>query len=420
MTNVFVFPCGSEIGLEVQRALGKSIHFTLIGGSSSQDHGRYAYTNYIGNMPYITAPDFIDKLNDIIRDECIEYIIPAHDSVLTFLAENRELVHADIVASISETCSLCRSKKATYEYLSLFIKTPRIYLDDIPEKFPVFMKPDVGQGSKGTRIIMNVKEMAFFKESSPGMLMLEYLPGKEYTVDCFTDRLGNLRVCSARERARVANGISVNTKLIHKQEFSEIAHIINDALKLRGTWFYQVKENAAGDLVLLEVAPRIAGTSAITSINGANLIELALYDRMGINIDVYCNNLDIEVERSLSSKMLIRYEFKHVYLDYDDTLHFNSLINHEVISFIYKMRNAGKKIHLITKHDGDLLASLDDFKICHGIFDEIIHIKKSDDKADYINNVSSIFIDDSFNERRNVSRKLGIPSFSVDVVGMFT
>lgn len=84
------------------------------------------------------------------------------------------------------------------------------------------------------------------------------------------------------------------------------------------------------------------------------------------------------------------------------------------------MRNAGKKIHLITKHDGDLLASLDDFKICHGIFDEIIHIKKSDDKADYINNVSSIFIDDSFNERRNVSRKLGIPSFSVDVVGMFT
>ena len=101
MTNVFVFPCGSEIGLEVQRALGKSIHFTLIGGSSCQDHGRYAYTNYIGNMPYITAPDFIDKLNDIIRDECIEYIIPAHDSVLTFLAENRELVHADIVASIS-------------------------------------------------------------------------------------------------------------------------------------------------------------------------------------------------------------------------------------------------------------------------------------------------------------------------------
>lgn len=128
------------------------------------------------------------------------------------------------------------------------------------------------------------------------MLMLEYLPGKEYTVDCFTDRHGNLRVCSARDRGRIANGISVNTKLIHKQEFSEIAHIINDVLKLRGAWFYQVKENAVGELVLLEVAPRIAGTSAITSVNGANLIELALYDRMGIDIDVYYNNLDMEVD----------------------------------------------------------------------------------------------------------------------------
>ncbi|MED7773485.1 ATP-grasp domain-containing protein [Aeromonas dhakensis] len=418
MTKVLVFPCGSEIGLEVQRALGKSVHFTLIGGSSCQDHGRYSYPNYIGDMPYVSEPGFIEKLNEIIIYEDIKYIIPAHDAVLTFLSENQEIVHADIVSSISETCILCRSKKATYEYLSSLIKTPRIYIDDIPEQFPIFMKPDVGQGSKGTRIINNPKEMSFFKELEPNALMLEYLPGKEYTVDCFTDRHGSLKVCSARDRARISNGISVNTKLIHRRDFLEIANIINDALKLRGAWFYQVKENATEELVLLEVAPRIAGTSAITSVNGANLIELALYDRMGIDIEIYSNNLDVEVDRSLSSKILINNDFEHIYLDFDETLHIDDSVNHEMIAFIYKMKNKNKKIYLITKHHGDIFAALDNLKICHRLFDDIIHLNDSDNKADYIEHISSIFIDDSFSERNNISKRLGIPSFSVDVVGM--
>ena len=52
--NILVFPCGSEIALEIYKSLKYSIHFNLIGASSVEDHGRFVYENYIGNLPYIS------------------------------------------------------------------------------------------------------------------------------------------------------------------------------------------------------------------------------------------------------------------------------------------------------------------------------------------------------------------------------
>ena len=66
--NILVFPCGSEIGLEIYRSLRYSIHFNLIGASSVEDHGRFVYENYIGGLPYITDSNFIDAIREIRKD----------------------------------------------------------------------------------------------------------------------------------------------------------------------------------------------------------------------------------------------------------------------------------------------------------------------------------------------------------------
>jgi len=58
MKRVLVFPCGSEIGLEINKALGHSIHFELIGASSvPSNHGKFVYKNYIEGIPYIDDED---------------------------------------------------------------------------------------------------------------------------------------------------------------------------------------------------------------------------------------------------------------------------------------------------------------------------------------------------------------------------
>ena len=45
-------PCGSEIGLEINRALSNDIHFKMIGASTTPDHGRFVYKNYIEIIIY--------------------------------------------------------------------------------------------------------------------------------------------------------------------------------------------------------------------------------------------------------------------------------------------------------------------------------------------------------------------------------
>ena len=42
--------------------------------------------------------------------------------------------------------------------------------------------------------------------------------------------------------------------------------------------------------------------------------------------------------------------------------------------------------------------------------------EKTDDKSKYVSNKSSIFIDDSFAERRNILTKCNIPVFDLDMI----
>ena len=79
--NVLVFPCGTEIGLEIHSSLRFSTHFNLIGAASIEDHGQYVYENCIGGIPFVESPDFVESINQIIKDQKIDFVIPAHDSV---------------------------------------------------------------------------------------------------------------------------------------------------------------------------------------------------------------------------------------------------------------------------------------------------------------------------------------------------
>lgn len=205
--NVLVFPCGTEIGLEINNALRFVKFINLYGASSEDDNGRMVYQNYISNMPYISDNKFIEKLNEIISKYKIDYVFPAHDSAVLELAKHKNKINAEIVTSTYETCAICRSKYKTYKIFEEDKITPEIFerIEEV-KKYPVFIKPDVGQGSNGASIVNNQEELKVkIKERNEKMLILEYLPGKEFTVDCFSDKNRQLIYCSMRERIKTRN-----------------------------------------------------------------------------------------------------------------------------------------------------------------------------------------------------------------------
>ena len=414
--NVLIFPCGSEIGLEINRALAKDIHFEIFGASSTPDHGKFVYKNYIEGVPFVSCDNFIDSINEICQKYSIDFIIPAHDSVVLKLAQNFDKLSAKIITSPAETCEIARSKKRTYEVLKDTIKCPKIYNFNDQINYPVFIKPDVGQGSKGAKRINGFDELKNEYNNDKTIVISELLTGEEYTIDCFTDKNGKLLFSRGRKRARISNGISVNSYPIKNEKFNDIAKKINSKIKFQGMWFFQLKEDSKGELTLLEIAPRIAGTMGMYRGLGVNFILLALYDAMGYDIKLIENSFDIEIDRALFARYKTNLSYDYIYIDFDDTLICNNEVNTDIIKLLYQAKNKKKKIILISKHDKNISDTLNKFCIPTSIFDKIIHLEKKDKKSFYIKEKSAIFIDDSYAERKDVLDNCKIPVFSIDAI----
>lgn len=416
--NILVFPCGSEIGLDIYSSVCYSNHFHLIGASSVDDHGRFLYEDYIPGIPFVTSPDFIPVMVNIVKERKVDAIYPAMDLVITILKEHEQEVGCRIITSSIETTQICLSKDKTYKELKGIVRTPKIYDTIIPqEEFPVFAKPKIGYGAKGTRKLVNQQEVNSFIKGKDDLLLVEYLPGEEYTVDCFTDRHGKLLYSAARKRNRVKDGISVNTFFVEDQsEYEQLALKINSTISFRGAWFYQVKRDKNGELCLLEIAARLGGSSLLSRAIGVNFALLSLFDAFDYDVAVEKNDYVVELDRALENKYKTNLEYDSVYCDYDDCLILNkNTVNIELIAFLYKCLNEGKHIYLLSKHDGDLKSELQKFRL-ENLFDDIIHIEKNADKADYIASCHSIFIDDSNAERQNIKKRCGIPVFSPDMI----
>lgn len=415
-TRVLVFPCGSEIGLEIHRALCFSTHVTVVGASSvASNHGRLAFREYVDGLPFVDAPDFIHALNRIIEEHHIDFVYPAHDSVVLRLAEAGEELRCPVIGSPRETCAICRGKDATYRRLGSVVRTPVMWrYDDAAISFPVFVKPNVGQGSRGAFVVHSRDELDFALRSDPSILVLEYLPGDEYTVDCFTDRHGVLRFVGARERVRTQSGISVHTRAVADPAFDIWAGRIHETLTFRGAWFFQVKRAADYGLVLLEAAPRVSGGMGLYRNLGVNLPLLSVFDRLGMDVTIEALSLPLEMDRALQNRFVNPIDYTDVYIDLDDTLIIDGEVNPLLMAFVFQCSNRGVRVHIVSRHAGDLHETLRRYRL-EGLFDSVTAVDALVCKSAHMAG-KAIFIDDSFAERKHVHEATGIPVFAPDAV----
>lgn len=295
--RILIFPAGTEIGLTIRDSLRHMTEVEIWGGTSADDHSRFAFKNLIPELPYVADRDFIDMVAHLCELLDIDYIYPAHDDVIYQLAKHRDRIPAEVIAPDFSTVEVCRYKSKTYRTFPEI--SPRMYApDEMPSKYPVFVKPDNGQGSNGCHLVHNAEQWSIYNRQ-PGNITLEYLPGREYTVDCFSDRHGQLRFCQGRSRNRIKNGIAVRTERYIDRRFEKIALNISARLPMRGQWFFQVKESAAGQLTLLEIAPRPAGSSILWTAHGVWLPQLTVLDRMGKDIEIKFDECRVEMDRAL-------------------------------------------------------------------------------------------------------------------------
>ncbi len=420
--RVLVFPGGSEIGLEINQALRDCKEISLYSaGSAASNHAPYVYRHHI-ELPSIYEHGWIDALNRVIDENHIDVVLPAYDDIVLALARHAGSIGARIVTSPLRTCEVSRSKRATYQLLAEVVPVPRILNEIAAEPdFPVFVKPDIGQGSQGAALVQTAEHLSIIQDQyrhlGRELVVMEYLSGPEFTVDCFSHRGQGLLYCAGRERVRVRNGISVASRFVDNPVFLEYATAIAAELEFHGGWFFQLKQDRAGELKLLEVAPRIAGTMALSRAKGVNLPLLSIYEAFGMPLKVSPTDVEIEIDRALVNRFRSSVTFKTLYIDLDDTIIVNNRLNLTAMRLIFQCINENKRIVLLTRHRGDLHATLDKFRLA-GLFDDAVQLDAETPKSDYVLDTSSIFVDDSFYERQRVSERHGIPTFDCSMIEM--
>lgn len=417
--KVLVFPAGSEIGLEIFNSLKYSHHAEVFGASGKSDHAAYVYdsAHYVEDEKlYVDAPNFVEHLNALLLRLGIDFIYPTHDTIATFLAEHQIALKAQVIGSDATTNRIARHKRLTYATFPDI--SPLLYEAPYTQAtYPLFLKPDDGQGGKGSVQVETPEELAFHLHRTPDLLVCEHLPGEELSVDCFTDFEGQLLFIGPRTRERVQMGISFRSTAVEPDaSILAIAETLNRHLKLNGAWFFQVKRDSQCRFKLLEFAPRQASTMGLYRHSGVNFALLSLFNAMRLPVSIQRNGYALQLDRCLHNRFKAEFDYTRVYIDFDETIIADGKVHGRVMDYLYQCRNRGVELVLITKHRHNLAVTLANCAISERLFARIVHLSDDQHKADHIEPEGAIFIDNYWHDREAVRRQHGIPVFDVDAV----
>jgi carbamoyl-phosphate synthase large subunit len=291
-----------------------------VGDADPNAVGRLLHPQFV-EFPPASSPDFISRLLAICEERGIEVILPLVTRELEPLAKARPAFLEKgirVLVSDPEAITLANNKARTLNYLKgKQIPVPRFSVVNSVEAFereakalgfpeePFCFKPAEANGSRGFRVVypeLNEADL-LFKEKPyqtaisychaveilssqpfPELILAEYLPGEEYSVDCLADR-GNTVLAVPRLRSRMVNGISVKGCFVRDEAIQQYCATIIGAIGLHGNIGIQVRRNREGKPLLLEINPRVQGTIVAGLGAGINLPLLALKQEMGHPID---------------------------------------------------------------------------------------------------------------------------------------
>ena len=297
----------------------RSIRVVGVDASSEAVGFRLADAGY--QIPMANAPDFIDRLLEISIKEKARAILPLVTRELEILSLNKDKFQKEgVIVSISDysPLTIANNKGQLLSYMKdKGLPVPRFFIVNSKDEFvkavkklgypeePICFKPVQANGSRGFRIIdsqINRYKLLFeMKPTStyitldeitsildetkifPQLIVMEYLPGKEYSVDLLVNQ-GKPLYTLPRRRDAMNAGISIKGEIVNEYDIIHYCNEIVQSLGLHGNIGIQVKRDKNNLPLILEINPRIQGTIVHCTGAGVNLpyyaVKLALQEEI--------------------------------------------------------------------------------------------------------------------------------------------
>ena len=406
--NILVYPCETQVGMELNHCLRFSPHFRVFGCAGEPVRAGYAFDNSAGFLPPIKSDEFLPELTRVIREKNIDFVFPASDESLTELSELAAdgLVEAEVVAPPVDVCRLCSSKSAIHAFFSGKVELPGQCRRDqlTADDFPVWVVSEQ-RWAKGRKVDGNAESIR------DDEAVFEYIPGTEFAVDCFSDAGNALLFVSGRERRVFSGWNSVNDILCERQDFRRFAEAINVELKLRGAWTFLLREDKLGKLRLMGLRPSLGLGAGLQRIRGINLVTATLCDRLGMDVRFVPNKMEgASADWRPAGHFRLNIEYDTAYLDLENTVIVDGKVDLDAVRFIFSCRNKGTRVVLVERGFDPPEKMLARHGLT-GLFDQVLWIEGNEGKSSVMTSSKAIFVDDSSTERREVALSLGIPVF---------
>jgi len=304
----------------ILKCLGLEPSFNVIAADANSNASGKFLSKEFEVIPRASDPAFAETILALCKKRNCNIILPlVTKELIPLAAYKKELETAGIHLPVSPLASLeiANNKSRLYEFLQWRgMPIPDFRVVETVEQFseavnvlgypqrPVCFKPSVSNGSRGFRIIsdeMDELDLLFnHKPTStyinrdeavrilssgifPELLVSEYLPGEEYSVDCLA-RQGEPVLVVPRLRKRMINGISVEGEFVKEESIMAYCKQIIKELQLHGNIGIQVKRSAAGPFLILEINPRVQGSISAGLGAGINLPVLAVKQELGLPV----------------------------------------------------------------------------------------------------------------------------------------
>jgi carbamoyl-phosphate synthase large subunit len=318
--KVLMTGAGAPGGPGIIKALQQSSTIQLMVADANPDASGRTLQEPFFLLPKASDPAFIVEIRQLCKEQEVDVLLPLVTRELEILsAHKQEFLQAGtrIIVSDAEKLHLANDKLQLMQKLHQHGIAVAPYFaantaDEIatnayalgyPEK-KVCIKPALSNGSRGMRILdAGAGSFEAFFEQKPGnahttlesilelfgnsllpsMLVMEYLPGEEYTIDALLDN-GEPLLILPRKRIAMNNGISVAGVFENNEEIINYAAQVFRCMQLHGPNGLQVKRGEDGHFYVLEINPRLQGSTTTAMGMGINLPVLAVKQAMGMNI----------------------------------------------------------------------------------------------------------------------------------------
>ncbi|MBR1862699.1 MAG: ATP-grasp domain-containing protein [Ruminococcus sp.] len=270
------------------------------------------------HVPPVSDEGYIDIILDICKKEKVDVYFPNISAEVTKAAERSDEFKAlGTVVSIADLSAVevLNNKLRMYETLSAAgISVPRFYAVHSLEDFekgcselgypdlPVCLKLTGNSGSRGVRIIDSKRDRyEIFAHEKPNsffisyeemfailrsakkldeMMLVEYMPGNEYTVDLLAEN-GKVLYIAGRENFVSMMSIAQQSVTADDTAAYDISRRTVSLLGYSGNIGFDFMRAADGTPMLMDINPRLTATVSLIAAAGINLPYLRVKQLLG-------------------------------------------------------------------------------------------------------------------------------------------